>query len=337
MIGFKNISKTFHDGDKEVKALQGVSLTIETGDIFGIIGYSGAGKSTLVRCINGLETPDEGRVLINGEDISSYSEKQLQKRRRKIGMISQHFNLLNSANVYQNVAAPLKNHTGLSKAEVDRRVNELLELTGLSDKKDAYPSHFSGGQKQRVAIARALGNEPDILLCDEATSALDQNTTRQILNLIKQIKDKLNLTVVLITHQMEVVKSICNRVAIMEHGKISETGNLVDVFSNPQSPIAINFISKTTYYEQAKETAVLWKRNLYKLTFVGNNANDPIINRLAKKYPITISMLFGNIEKLNGHSFGILIVDIEGKDEDISAAIEDLKGQNILVEVISYE
>ena len=225
MIEIIDAKKTFYVKNKEVKALKGVSLTIEDGDIYGIVGYSGAGKSTLIRLINAIEKPDSGQVLINGTDINKLSDKDLRNQRKKIGMIFQNFNLLNSVNVYENIAAPLKNHTGLSKEEIDIKVKELLKLVDLSDKEKAYPNQLSGGQKQRVAIARALSNDPEILLCDEATSALDPNTTKSILDLIKEIKKKFNITVVLITHQMEVVKYICNKVSVMDDGYIVEQGD----------------------------------------------------------------------------------------------------------------
>lgn len=337
MIEIQHVSKTFRDGEREARALVDVSLTIEKGDIFGIIGYSGAGKSTLVRCINHLEAPDSGKVLIDGEDIGACSVKELQKRRRKIGMIFQHFNLLNSANVFENVAAPLKNHTGIPKNQVEKKVRELLEITGLTDKEKAYPSQLSGGQKQRVAIARALSSNPDILLCDEATSALDPNTTHQILDLIRQVQQKFGITVILITHQMEVVKSVCNKVAVMEHGRVAECGDLVSVFSNPQSAIAKEFVAKSTYYDEARAEARKRKRNLYQLTFVGEDANDPVIAKLVKTYPVMVSILFGSLEKLAGTPFGILIVDITGEAADVERALCHVRQQKILVEVIPCE
>lgn len=337
MIEIEHVSKTFRSNGREARALRDVSLTIEKGDIFGIIGYSGAGKSTLIRCINHLEVPDEGRVLINGEAIGECSPAELQRKRRKIGMIFQHFNLLSSVNVFENIAAPLKNHTGLSAREVDERVSSLLQLTGLEDKRMAYPSQLSGGQKQRVAIARALSSNPDILLCDEATSALDPNTTQQILELIKRIQKQFGITVVLITHQMEVVKSVCNKVAVMEHGRVAECGDLVSVFANPKSGIAREFVAKSTCLQEAKAAAKERKRTLYQLRFIGEDANEPVIARLVKQFPVMVSILFGNLEHLAGVPFGNLIVDLEGGGAQVKQALSWLRGQNIFVEVIPYE
>ena len=334
MIALEHVTKSFGTGQTVVHAVQDVSLSVERGDIFGIIGYSGAGKSTLVRCINLLERPDKGSVKIDGQDIMELSERELRAVRKKIGMIFQHFNLLNSVNVFENVAAPLRNHTGLSEQAVRERVGEMLELTGLTEKAKAYPAQLSGGQKQRVAIARALSSRPDILLCDEATSALDPNTTQQILDLIGRLQKQLQLTVVMITHQMEVVKSSCTRVAVMENGKVAETGSLVDVFANPQSSIAKEFIAKTVYRAEARETARKLGRCLYQLTFVGEDANDPVITELVRQFPVTVSILFGNLEKLGGVPFGVLVVDMQGEQEAIRAALESLRAQKILVEVI---
>ena len=337
MISLEHITKQFGTGPNAVHAVQDVSLTVERGEIFGIIGYSGAGKSTLVRCINLLERPDKGAVKIDGKDITALSDKELRGIRKKIGMIFQHFNLLNSVSVFENVAAPLRNHTGLPESEVRARVEEMLALTGLTEKARAYPSQLSGGQKQRVAIARALSSRPDILLCDEATSALDPNTTQQILELISRLQKQLQLTVVMITHQMEVVKSICTKVAVMEEGRVAETGSLVNVFANPQSSIAKEFIAKTVYRAEAKETAKKLGRSLYQLTFVGEDANDPVITELVRSFPITVSILFGNLEKLGGVPFGVLVVDMQGPEESIAAAIARLKEQKILVEVIRHD
>ena len=258
IIELKNIVKTFPSEKvgEGVHAVRDVSLTIEEGDIFGIIGYSGAGKSTLVRCINLLEKPTSGEVIVEGKNITAYSEVELRAVRRRMGMIFQHFNLLNSANVFENIAAPLKNQGRISGKEIRERVEEMLR------------------QKQRVAIARALVGRPRILLCDEATSALDPNTTTQIIELLRSLQEKLKLTVVMITHQMEVVKSICNKVAVMEEGKVIEEGSLVEVFSEPKSSITKEFREKTLYRKEAIALAEKNKRNLYELTFIGEKAND---------------------------------------------------------------
>ena len=334
IIELKNIEKTFPSEKvgEGVHAVRDVSLTIEEGDIFGIIGYSGAGKSTLVRCINLLEKPTSGEVIVEGKNITGYSEVELRAVRRRMGMIFQHFNLLNSANVFENVAAPLKNQGKLSGKEIKERVEEMLRLTGLEDKERAYPSQLSGGQKQRVAIARALVGRPKILLCDEATSALDPNTTTQIIELLRSLQEKLKLTVVMITHQMEVVKSICNKVAVMEEGKIVEEGSLVEVFSEPKSSITKEFREKTLYRKEAIALAEKNKRNLYELTFIGEKANDPAIMDLVRNYPVEVSILFGNIEILSGVPFGTLTIDMKGEGKEILDAVAYLKSREIKVE-----
>ena len=334
IIELKNIEKTFPSEKvgEGVHAVRDVSLTIEEGDIFGIIGYSGAGKSTLVRCINLLEKPTSGEVIVEGKNITGYSEVELRAVRRRMGMIFQHFNLLNSANVFENVAAPLKNQRKLSGKEIKERVEEMLRLTGLEDKERAYPSQLSGGQKQRVAIARALVGRPKILLCDEATSALDPNTTTQIIELLRSLQEKLRLTVVMITHQMEVVKSICNKVAVMEEGKVIEEGSLVEVFSEPKSSITKEFREKTLYRKEAVALAEKNKRNLYELTFIGEKANDPAIMDLVRNYPVEVSILFGNIEILSGVPFGTLTIDMKGEGKDILDAVAYLKSREIKVE-----
>ena len=246
MIYLKNICKTFiDDNKKEVHAVNDVSLTINDGDIFGIIGFSGAGKSTLVRCINLLERPTSGTVEVDGKDLTKLSEKELRESRKKIGMIFQHFNLFPSRTIFGNVAFPLQG-SGLSKEEIAAKVRNLLELVGISEKENAYPSQLSGGQKQRVAIARALANDPDILLCDEATSALDPQTTKAILDLLKDLNKKLGITIVVITHEMAVVKEICNKVAVMEKGRVVEEGAVVSIFANPQEALTQNFIKTTS-------------------------------------------------------------------------------------------
>ena len=245
MIRLENVSKTFTDSNKEVHAVNNVSLTINDGDIFGIIGFSGAGKSTLVRCINLLEKPTDGKVFVDDAEITALSGKELRKARKKIGMIFQHFNLMPSRTIFGNVAYPLRG-SGLSKEEIKEKVHHLLELVGISEKENAFPSQLSGGQKQRVAIARALANDPNILLCDEATSALDPQTTKSILKLLQQLNQTLGITVVVITHEMAVVKEICNRVAVMDHGDVVEEGEVFHVFASPKEPLTRSFIKTTS-------------------------------------------------------------------------------------------
>ena len=258
MIELVNVEKTYHTSSGDIHALKRTSLTINQGEIFGIIGLSGAGKSTLIRCINMLEVPTAGQVFVDGEELTAMTETQLRKARQNIGMIFQHFNLLASRTVFDNIAFPLEIQ-GLGKDEIKKRVEPLLELVQLQDRADHYPSQLSGGQKQRVGIARALASNPKVLLCDEATSALDPQTTKSILNLLRDINQRLNLTIVMITHQMEVVKEICDRVAVIENGSIIEEGNMIDVFTNPQNQTTKEFVKsvdKNTLPESLKSTPV---------------------------------------------------------------------------------
>lgn len=337
MIEINNVSKTFHIKSKKVEALKNVSLKIEKGDIYGVIGYSGAGKSTLIRLINSIEKPDSGTVKIEGTDINLLDEKSLRNLRKKIGMIFQNFNLLNSANIYENIAAPLKNQKNLSKDQIEKKVDSLLKLVDLEDKKYVYPNQLSGGQKQRVAIARALSNDPSILLCDEATSALDPNTTKSILDLLKKIKNEFDITVVLITHQMDVVKYICNKVSVMDNGEIVEQGNLIDVFINSKTSIAKEFISQSLHQDGVSEKQRELKKDFYKLNFIGDNADDPFIAGLFTKFGVTTSILFASIEKLCETTYGTLIVTIDGNDNDVLQAIDYLQNNNVIVEVLKYD
>ena len=252
MIELRHISKDFGTGEHAVHAVQDVSLTVETGEIFGIIGFSGAGKSTLVRCINLLERPTSGEVLLDGQELTALPPKQLRQTRKKIGMIFQHFNLMPSRTVAGNVAYPLRG-SGLSREQIAAKVQSLLELVGIGNKADAFPSQLSGGQKQRVAIARALANDPSVLLCDEATSALDPQTTKAILHLLRDLNAKLGLTIVLITHEMAVVREICHRVAVMEHGRVAEQGEVFNVFVDPRQDITRSFIRTTSNLQKVEE------------------------------------------------------------------------------------
>jgi D-methionine transport system ATP-binding protein len=333
IIKLQGISKTFKTKDKEVKALKNINIQIEKGDIFGVIGYSGAGKSTLIRIINLLETPDAGEVRVNGVSLTKITNKQLREIRSNIGMIFQGFNLMNSIDVFSNIAAPLKNRK-VPKAQISAKVDELLKLVGLEDKKHAYPNQLSGGQKQRVAIARALSSDPQILLCDEATSALDPNTTQSILQLIREIHDKLGIVIVIITHQMEVIKSICNKVAVMEQGEIVEQGNIVDIFTDPKSAIGREFVSHSLGSDSAEKSFAQYKGTLYKLSFFGSVTHQPILSYLSQHYHVEVNILFGNIENLYDTVVGNLIVEFLGKEEDIQAAIEYYKSLDTKVEVI---
>ena len=341
MIELVGVNKTFTTKDLNVEACKDVNLKIEDGDIFGIIGFSGAGKSTLVRCINLLERPTSGKVLIDGVDITQLKEAELRKIRKKIGMIFQHFNLMRSRTVYQNIAYPLKG-SKLTKAQIDKKVKDLLELVGLSEKLNAYPSELSGGQKQRVAIARALANDPKVLLCDEATSALDPQTTSSILKLLKEVNQKLGITIVLITHEMAVIKEICNRVAVMELGKVVETGNILDIVSHPKAQMTIDFINSThpitKIYElidNGAEIVQLHKgQRLLKLTYGAEETKEALISQLSKKYDVVCNIVFGNVEVIQQAALGSLIVMLEGSEDAMRKAEAELKHYNIEVEVL---
>lgn len=344
MIDLINVEKTYYSKAGDIHALHQTNLKINAGEIFGIIGLSGAGKSTLVRCINMLEKPTKGQVIVDGADLTKMSDAELRKARQSIGMIFQHFNLLTSRTVYQNIAFPLEIQ-GLSKAEIDQRVRPLLELVQLESRADYYPSQLSGGQKQRVGIARALASNPKVLLCDEATSALDPQTTKSILELLKDINQKLNLTIVLITHQMEVVKTICDRVAVIEAGHIIEEGDMVEVFTNPQHPTTKEFTKSVTNAEipemiRSKELHAKYlpgSKLLVRLTFIGDSAGEPVISRLIKNYDVDASILFGNIDQLKDTAFGTLILEITGQEEGIKTALAYLQSKNLKLEVLGYE
>lgn len=335
MIKIESLSKVFMTrGKKEVTAIDNVSLDIKDGEIFGIIGLSGAGKSTLIRTINRLEEPTSGNIIIDDVDITKLSESQLRDSRKNIGMIFQHFNLLSSRTVAGNIAFPLE-IAGVDKTATSKRIDELLELVGLSDKKDSYPSQLSGGQKQRVAIARALANNPKILLCDEATSALDPKTTSSILDLLKDIRSRLGITIVLITHQMEVIREICDRVAIIESGKIIELGEVYEVFSNPKTETAKNFV-----FGIKPDTGIddlfpkIPNSVVVKISYLGESAQQPIVSRIVKEHGVDVNIISGDIDKLMSTSVGHLTIQLLGDRESISAALESLKSQNIATEVI---
>lgn len=341
MIELKNIEVTFQEKSKEVRAVNNVSLTIEKEDIYGIVGYSGAGKSTLVRVINLLQRPTSGEVLIKGENLVNFSAKQLRNQRKNIGMIFQHFNLMNERTIFENVDFPLK-YSGLKKIQRKEKVEKLLSLVGLSDKKDNYPSQLSGGQKQRVAIARALANEPEILLCDEATSALDPKTTIQILNLLKKLNQELQLTIVLITHEMQVIKEICNKVAVMEQGRVIEQNDIVSIFSHPKKELTKDFIRTATHIDQALET-IVHHQSLTKLatnellvefSFVGEKTGQPLIAELYAKYHVVTNILYGNVEILQQVPIGTLIVILSGEKKQREKALLFLTEQDVQVKIL---
>ena len=343
MIEIKRVSKVYRLKDREVVAVDDVSLTIEDGDIYGIIGYSGAGKSTLVRLINQLEVQDSGKIFIDGQDLGNLSQIELRKLRTKVGMIFQHFNLLSSATVYENVAFPLT-LIGTKKSEIAKKVLPLLELVGLADKKDQYPAQLSGGQKQRVGIARALASDPKVLLCDEATSALDPQTTKSILELIRDINQKLQLTVVLITHEMQVIKEICDNVAVIENGVICEQGTVLDVFTNPQQPITKEFISVIISrdipeaFKDAKISQIPIPNSslLVRLSFIGNSAEEPVISSLIRRFAVDTNIIYGNVDHIKSTPYGTLVLEITGEDEEIQKSLNYLQERNLGIEVIGY-
>ncbi|WP_298972321.1 methionine ABC transporter ATP-binding protein [uncultured Fusobacterium sp.] len=331
MITLENVNKVYSNG---LHAVRDVNLKVNEGDIFGIIGLSGAGKSSLIRLINRLEEPTSGKIFIKGENILEFDKKQLLERRKKIGMIFQHFNLLSSRTVEENVAFALE-IANWNKNEIKERVAMLLDIVGLSDKAKYYPSQLSGGQKQRVSIARALANNPDILLSDEATSALDPKTTKSILELIKEIQKKFSLTVLMITHQMEVVKEVCNKVAIMSDGKIVEEGGVHHIFADPKNEITKELIS---YVHQQTDTEIDYLhhkgKKIVKVKFIGTSTQEPIISKVIKEYGIDISVLGGTIDKLATMNIGHLYLELDGNLSAQDKAIELMKTMDVIVEVI---
>ena len=344
MIKLSHVEKTYQGPDGPVPALKGIDLEIASGEIYGIIGLSGAGKSTLVRCINLLERPTAGSVTIDGQDMLALSDSELREARSHIGMIFQHFNLLSSANVYDNIAFPLR-LAGKPESEIKAKVTELLRLVGLDQKAHQYPSQLSGGQKQRVGIARALANDPKILLCDEATSALDPQTTKAILALIQDINRKLGLTVVVITHEMQVIKDICDKVAVIDKGVIAEQGTVFDIFTNPQQPITKEFISVLLSNDLPaafRGNAISQEKTegsylLLRLTFLGESADDPVLAGMIRKFPdVETTMLFGNLDQIKSTPFGRMIIGVTGPDDRVAAAMEYLRQQDLKEEVIGY-
>lgn len=342
MITFENITKTY-GGKTHVQALKGISLTIHDGEIFGIIGKSGAGKSTLVRCINMLEKPTTGKVIIDDKELTAMSDSQLRAERKNIGMIFQHFNLLSSRTVFDNIAFPLE-LAGASKEVIRSKVDSLLELVGLTDRQFNYPSQLSGGQKQRVGIARALASNPKILLCDEATSALDPQTTKSILELLKDINKRLGITIVIITHEMAVIKEICDRVAVIEGGVIKEQGRVIDVFTNPQSETMKEFVKSVINMELPEGIKKLGVTDqpspdrdmLVRFRFKGAATNEPLVVNIARKFNLDVSVLYGNIDYIQDVPFGYLIVVIMGDMKAQTEAYSYIKTQPVESEVLGY-
>ncbi|MBQ4506617.1 MAG: ATP-binding cassette domain-containing protein [Firmicutes bacterium] len=358
MIRIEHLEKHFLTKDANIHAVNDVTLEIGDGEIYGIMGYSGAGKSTLVRCINFLEIPDSGSIEISGfgkivseggglfleKDGSRapLSEKDLRKLRRSIGMIFQHFNLLDRSTVFDNIAYPLK-YSGRSKAEIEERVDELLGLVDLKDKKKAYPSQLSGGQKQRVAIARALANSPDILLSDEATSALDPDATESILQLLKELNKKLGLTIVLITHEMAVIKSIAGKVAVMEDGKVVEEGEVYDIFSDPKQRITKKFVGTSSGLEKIEKLiengtvlpADSDTEKLVKLTFTKDSVGEAIISKVSRNWSVDVNLVLANVDVVGENALGGIIAKISGSAENVKGALEYMSSCGVNTEVIA--
>lgn len=338
LINLHSVRKVFQTKDGEVKAVDTVDLNIKQGEIYGIIGYSGAGKSTLIRILNMLERPTSGTVTIGGKNMSELSAKKLREARQEISMIFQHFNLLWSRTVRENIAFPLE-IAGYPKEKIKKRVDELIDLVGLEGRGGSYPSQLSGGQKQRVGIARALANDPKVLLCDEATSALDPKTTDSILDLLVEINQKLGLTIVLITHEMHVIRKICHRVAVMEKGKVVEEGDVLSVFKNPKESITKDFVKQVTEPEETVDTIKQFieefpEGRIVQLTFVGGRAGQPLITELIRNFEVDVNILQGKITQTQNGPYGTLFIQIKGSEAALSNAMEFLNSVQVEVEVI---
>ncbi|MGC9404333.1 methionine ABC transporter ATP-binding protein MetN [Vibrio genomosp. F10] len=342
MIEINQVNKVFYQGTKEIVALKDIDLHIEQGTIFGVIGSSGAGKSTLIRCVNMLEAPTTGSIIVDGVDLTLLSKSQLCEARRNIGMIFQHFNLLSSRTVFDNIALPLE-LAGQSKQHIESKISELLKLVGLADKRDTYPANLSGGQKQRVAIARALASDPKVLLCDEATSALDPATTQSILELLREINRKLNITILLITHEMDVVKSICHQVAIIGDGELVEKGTVGEIFAHPKTELAHEFIRSTLdltipedYQVRLQKTRVEGSYPLVRLEFTGETVDAPLMSQITRQFNIDVSILSSDLDYAGGVKFGMMVAELFGSEEDDNAAIAFLSENKVKVEVLGY-
>lgn len=334
MVNLKDISVLFKNGRKELLAVRNTDITIQEGEIFGIVGTSGAGKSTLLRTINLLQKPSTGTVIIDGTDITDAKGRDLRNVRLSIGMVFQHFNLLHSRTVAQNIAFPLL-IAGKSKKEIAVRVPELLQLVGLSDKSEAYPSNLSGGQKQRVGIARALANKPKILLCDEPTSALDLDTTNSILELLYDINRKLGITIIIISHEMAVIKKICSRVAVMSDGSVVETGSTFDIFANPVHRFTRQLVEHTLNLEIPENLRKNVNGKLVKVVYKGDKAVEPVLSDTFKQFDIQFNVLHGRIEYIGGQPLGVLIVNLNGEENALIRAIEYIKSRTASTEVLN--
>lgn len=334
MIKLSNINVIFKQKNKEFHGVKNVNLTINKGEVFGIVGPSGAGKSTLVRTINLLQKPTTGEVYINGENITSYKGKALRQERLKIGMIFQHFNLISGATVYDNIAFSLIANK-YPKDKMRQRVEELLELVNLKDKIDVYPSSLSGGQKQRVAIARALANNPEILLCDEATSALDLENTEEVIETLRKIKEKSNITIVFITHEMDVAKKLFDRVAVMSNGEIVEINDTYSIFTKPEHEVTKALVSRVLNIEYPKELKILDNEEVLKIYYVGEKAYESVISNLSRDYKVNVNIIHGKIDYIHGKAFGILLIKIQGTTEERENARNYIKDNVYNYEIIS--
>ncbi len=342
MIEINQVNKVFYQGQKEIHALKDINLKISQGTIFGVIGSSGAGKSTLIRCVNMLEAPTTGDIIVDGINLTTLSKRELSEARRNIGMIFQHFNLLSSRTVFENVALPLE-LAGKESAHIESKVTELLQLVGLADKRETYPANLSGGQKQRVAIARALACDPKVLLCDEATSALDPATTHSILELLKEINRKLHITILLITHEMDVVKSICHEVAIIGGGELVEKGTVGEIFAHPKTALAHQFIRSTLdlsipedYQARLHQQSVEGSHPLVRLEFTGATVDAPLMSQISRKFNIDVSILSSDLDYAGGVKFGMMVAELYGAEDDSNAALVFLDEHNVKVEVLGY-
>lgn len=344
MLVLDDVHKIYGKGkEKKVSALKGINLRVEKGEIFGVVGFSGAGKSTLIRCVNLLERPSSGKVLINGVDLLTLAPKDLRKQRKKIGMIFQQYNLLNSKTIFHNVAIPLILE-GTPKNEIKEKVTKLLAFVGLEDRMNHYPDQLSGGQKQRVGIARALTTDPDILLCDEATSALDPNTTEAVLELLRKVRDEFGLTILMITHEMNVIRDICDKVAVIEDGTIAEQGSVIDVFTEPKTMIARSFVRTVlndnipkSVQKLINESSHSSSHGIYRIIFKGNSTNVPLISNTAKHFSIDLNVLHGMVTELQGQPFGNLLVEFKGDKEEILRAVQYIRDNEAVIKEVSED
>ncbi|UJF26400.1 methionine ABC transporter ATP-binding protein [Planococcus sp. 107-1] len=338
MIQFEGVTKTYHSGKQEIHALNGIDLTVETGEIYGVIGFSGAGKSSLIRTVNLLERPTNGRVLIHDKDISTLTSKEIRDTRKDIGMIFQHFNLLNSKTVFHNVAMPLI-LAKTPKNKIKEQVKNLLEFVGLADQAEKYPDQLSGGQKQRIGIARALATNPSVLLCDEATSALDPQTTQSILDLLRRINREYNITILLITHEMGVIREICDKVAVLEAGKVIEQGSVYEVFTNPKQPTTQRFV-RSVMNDELPESLLTkiqdptQNHSIYRVQFTGTSVGQPLMSRVSREFNLDLNVLFGNITELQGEPYGNLIVEFSGSLSEIQRALTAIRSDSVKVEEV---